>query len=161
MLKFHSYDIVFREIPDETTLAINIAGCPNRCAGCHSPHLQEETGQPLTGTVLSLLLERYGAAVTCVCFMGGDAEPDEVVKLARDVQNMPTLRLKTAWYSGRNNIPDGALTAFDYIKLGAYVEALGGLDAKTTNQRFYTVEKQQITDITNKFFNSNYYAKKD
>ncbi len=37
VVRFCNYDVVFAEIPGETTLAINIAGCPNRCPGCHSP----------------------------------------------------------------------------------------------------------------------------
>ena len=40
MLKYAGYDIVFQEIPDEVTLALNLSGCPNGCPGCHSPHLQ-------------------------------------------------------------------------------------------------------------------------
>ena len=75
MLRYTDYDIVFREIPDETTLAVNLAGCPNRCPGCHSPQLQEPIGEPLTEEVVERLLARYGAAVTCFCLMGGDAEP--------------------------------------------------------------------------------------
>ena len=77
MLRYTDYDIVFREIPDETTLAVNLAGCPNRCPGCHSPQLQEPIGEPLTEEVVERLLVRYGAAVTCFCLMGGDAEPHE------------------------------------------------------------------------------------
>ena len=38
------FDVVFQEIPGEVTLALNLSGCPNRCAGCHSPHLWEEVG---------------------------------------------------------------------------------------------------------------------
>ena len=29
MLKYANYDIVFQEVPDEVTLAINISNCPN------------------------------------------------------------------------------------------------------------------------------------
>ena len=82
MLRYTDYDIVFREIPDETTLAVNLAGCPNRCPGCHSPQLQEPIGEPLTEEVVERLLARYGAAVTCFCLMGGDAEPHEAARLA-------------------------------------------------------------------------------
>ena len=87
MLRYTDYDIVFREIPDETTLAVNLAGCPNRCPGCHSPQLQEPIGEPLTEEVVERLLVRYGAAVTCFCLMGGDAEPHEAARLALDGAN--------------------------------------------------------------------------
>ena len=30
MVRYHNFDIVFAEIPCETTLAINITNCPNR-----------------------------------------------------------------------------------------------------------------------------------
>ena len=62
MLRYTDYDIVFREIPDETTLAVNLAGCPNRCPGCHSPQLQEPIGEPLTEEVVERLLARPPAA---------------------------------------------------------------------------------------------------
>ena len=45
MLKYAGYDIVFQEIPDEVTLALNLSGCPNGCPGCHSPHLQRDEGE--------------------------------------------------------------------------------------------------------------------
>ena len=48
MLRYVDYDIVFQEIPDEVTLAINLSNCPNRCKGCHSPHLLENVGESLT-----------------------------------------------------------------------------------------------------------------
>ena len=75
MLKFVSYDIVFQEIPDEVTLAVNISGCPNGCPGCHSPYLWRDEGRPLVPEEVEALLEQYGGSVTCLCFMGGDGAP--------------------------------------------------------------------------------------
>jgi anaerobic ribonucleoside-triphosphate reductase activating protein len=150
-LKFASYDIVFQEIPDEVTLAVNITNCPNRCKGCHSPHLQEDAGETLDENVLSAWLEKYGNAITCVCFMGGDAEPREVGKLA-DFIRKKNGSVKTAWYSGRAALPAGISPSnFDYIKLGAYIKELGGLNAPSTNQRFYRIENGVMIDKTDGF----------
>ena len=138
MLKYVSYDVVFREIPDETTLALNISGCPHRCPGCHSPWLQSDAGQPLTDSELSALLNRYGSTITCVCFMGGDGEPDEVARLATLIRR--TTSLKVGWYSGRVALPpDFPLHSFHYIKLGPYIAHLGPLFSPTTNQRLYRI----------------------
>ena len=60
VVRYYNFDIVFAEIPGETTLAINIANCPNRCPGCHSPHLQADAGHVLDAAELRALLERYG-----------------------------------------------------------------------------------------------------
>ena len=148
-MKFVGFDIVFQEIPDEVTLTINISNCPNRCTGCHSPHLMEDTGEILDENVLSKLLEKYGDAITCICFMGGDSSPEEVLKLAKFVRQF---HKKTAWYSGSSKLYEDAQHCFDYIKLGKYIEALGGLNSSTTNQRFYRIENEMMIDITNKFY---------
>lgn len=157
MLRFVSYDIVFSEIPGEVTLAVNLSNCPNRCRGCHSPHLWEDTGEPLTEDNLGVLLRQYGAAVTCVCFMGGDAEPMAVAALARFTAAYGRAAghpLKTAWYSGRADLPKGfPATDFQYIKLGPYIEALGGLKSPTTNQRLYRMAPDgSRTDLTALFW---------
>jgi anaerobic ribonucleoside-triphosphate reductase activating protein len=150
MLLLASYDIVFQEIPGEVTLALNLAGCPNGCLGCHSPHLREDVGEPLDETLLGGLLERYGSSVTCVCFMGGDGDSQEVVRLAAAVRR--ETGLKTAWYSGKPELPtEFFVDNFDYIKLGPYIESLGGLDSPTTNQRLYRIDNGHITDITDFF----------
>lgn len=98
MVRYHNFDIVFAEIPCETTLAINITNCPNRCRGCHSLHLQADMGRVLDEAELCGILARYGRSVTCVCFMGGDAAPHEIAALADVVrQKFPVLH--TGWYS--------------------------------------------------------------
>lgn len=152
MIRYYNYDIIFAEFPDETTLALNITGCPNRCPGCHSPHLQADCGRPLDKTELRELLDRYGATITCVGFMGGDAHPEEVARLAAFVRGRrPGLRV--GWYSGRTELPaDIRPETFDYIKLGPWVEALGPLTSPTTNQRLYRIRPDGgMEDITARF----------
>jgi anaerobic ribonucleoside-triphosphate reductase activating protein len=146
MLRLASYDIVFQEIPGEVTLALNISGCPNACPGCHSPHLQTDAGKPLDDTLSESLLERYGANVTCVCLMGGDIDPAAVAALAGRIRERG---LKTAWYSGRETLPEGFPAGrLDYLKLGPYRQALGGLRSPRTNQRLYRRNADEWEDIT-------------
>lgn len=192
-MKYYNSDIVFQEIPDETTLAINICGCPNRCEGCHSKWLWNDVGMPLfEGTEeipdysgLEEVVGKYARNISCVCFMGGDQSPETVDLMARRVKSLWPL-LKIGWYSGRRAVPDrdesipaqddmpdnpahesqsrdcGAhkgntdkekllykdlqerlpeinIDDFDFIKLGPYIAALGGLRSKTTNQRIYRI----------------------
>ena len=142
MLKYTDYDIVFQEIPDETTLAINLSLCPNRCPGCHSPQLWEDIGDELNETAIDMLLHKYGSAVTCISLMGGDNDIASVDRLALYIREKG---YKSAWYSGRQNLPsDFPIEDFDYIKLGPYIQELGGLDKKTTNQRLYMILNGEI-----------------
>jgi anaerobic ribonucleoside-triphosphate reductase activating protein len=155
MIKVASYDIIFQEIPGEVTLALNLSGCPCHCQGCHSPHLWDEIGEDLTPELLDELIDKYAGLITCVAFMGGDKAPEEVACLAAYMKNTTDsaqhTELKAAWYSGRMNMPSVA-GPFDYVKIGPYVEALGGLKAKTTNQRLYKRVGDEWQDITASFW---------
>ena len=149
MLRYINYDIVFQEIPGEVTLAINLSNCPNRCKGCHSPYLMEDKGEVLDENTLLSLLEKYGNAVTCVGFMGGDAFPGEVGRLSLFVRKKTDGRIKTGWYSGKTHLPEScSFRHFNYIKLGPYIEHLGGLDSASTNQRLYQIEENEMVDIS-------------
>ncbi len=154
MLKYVNFDIVFQEIPDEVTLAINISNCPNGCSGCHSPFLQQDAGEVLTEEILTYLLHEYGKSVTCICFMGGDSVPDEIVRLAEFLQNQSFVSVKVGWYSGNQDLPSSFRPDFfQYIKLGPYIEHLGPLKSNTTNQRLYKVDESgQMIDITSRFW---------
>lgn len=144
MLKVASFDVVFQEIPGEVTLALNLSGCPCHCPGCHSPHLADDIGEPLDEALLDGLIDRYKGLITCVAFMGGDADPQEVARLAAYIKG-----LKTAWYSGRTNMPE---YKFDYVKIGPYIESLGGLKSEKTNQRLYKRVGEEWSDITSSFW---------
>ena len=153
MLKYVNTDIVFQEIPDEVTLAVNISNCPCRCPGCHSAYLWQDIGLPLTGDVMDTLMRRYGDGITCVCFMGGDGDPDGVASLSRYMhEKYPGIKL--GWYSGRTETKrHTAASLFDYVKSGPYKEVLGGLKSKTTNQRLYKRDGDgQFVDITSRFW---------
>ncbi len=151
-MRYADYAVVFAEFPDETTLALNLTGCPNRCPGCHSPWLQRDEGQTLDEAELQRLLDRYGRAVTCIGFMGGDADPAEVARLAAFVRRtVPALRI--GWYSGCERNPEAVdPELFDYVKSGPWVEALGPLTSPTTNQRLYRLRADgRHEDLTGRF----------
>ena len=152
MLKYANFDIVFQEVPEEVTLAINITNCPNQCPGCHSRYLWENVGKVLDANELSRLVEQYKSGITCVCFMGGDAAPEEVSGLAKLLKTTHK-DLKMAWYSGKNDLPENVPTEhFDYIKLGRYMAELGPLDSATTNQRMMKrLADGRVKDITEWF----------
>lgn len=154
MLRYCNTDIVFQEYPDEVTLAINISGCPCHCPGCHSPFLWDDKGDELTIDSLTSLIEEAGEPITCIGFMGGDADPKTVDNLAFYVkQHYPTL--KTGWYTGRTAIsPDIHKEYFDYIKVGPYLRHLGALNSPKTNQRMLRrCPDNSFEDITSRFWN--------
>ncbi len=153
MLKYVNTGVVFQEIPDEVTLAINISGCPCRCPGCHSQYLWEDTGDPLTNEAIDRFIKQYGSDITCLALMGGDGDPVAVNDLARYIhQHHPGY--KVAWYSGRIRLsPSVCKTDFDYIKLGPYIRHLGPLSKPTTNQRLYHITPEgEMQDITSRFW---------
>lgn len=151
MLKYVDTKVVFAEIPNEITLAINISGCPCNCKGCHSSYLAEDIGEPLDLQHLTNLIDS-NKGITCVGLMGGDANPSEVDDIAQDIKEYYP-ELKVGWYSGRQELSkDIELSNFDYIKLGPYKEEFGPLNSKTTNQRFYKVNGKELVDITNRFW---------
>ena len=121
MLKYVNTGIVFQEIPDEVTLAINISNCP-----CH---------------------------ITCISFMGGDADPKGVNLLAQYIHEEHP-QFKVAWYSGKTVISSLVEKHdFDYIKIGPFIKHLGPLKKPTTNQRLYRQNGQgEFEDITSRFW---------
>ena len=151
MIKFLDAAVVFEEIPDEVTLAIEITNCPGHCVGCHSPWLREDIGEELTPETLYELIDK-NRGITCVCFMGEGKDPETLKKLAYGIKLRSDYPYKTALYSGREEIEDEMYNYFDYVKLGPYIEAYGPLNKETTNQRLYEITDEGRKDITNKFW---------
>lgn len=152
MLKFKEVKVVFREIPDEITLALNITGCPIRCPDCHSKHLWENVGSDLTITKLNHLITENGG-ISCICFMGGDSDTNYLNNLAKYIKS--NYNIKVGWYSGQDTIDNMInLEYFDYIKIGHFNGK--PLNDKGTNQILYKIDKLdnkwELVDITNKLW---------
>lgn len=139
-------DVVLEEIPDKVTLAVEITNCQGSCPGCHSPFLRRDIGEELTEAALDRLIgDNFG--VNCLLFLGEGNDRDALLRLSAHVrQNWPDIEL--ALYSGRETVEDELKEAFDYIKIGPYVEELGPLNENTTNQRLY----HRGEDITSRFW---------
>lgn len=138
-------------------MAVNLSNCPNRCKGCHSPYLQQNIGEVLDEHVLDHLLDKYGNSITCICFMGGDADPEEIQRLSVFIHEKSNRTIKTGWYSGKPKLPTEIFAnSFNYVKLGPYIEQFGGLDNPNTNQRFYKVENGEMIDKTILFQQKKY-----
>lgn len=149
-LKYLGYSIVFQEVPDEVTLAINISGCPHHCEGCHSKYLWEYAGNYILDDITNLL-KQYDGLITCVCFMGGDQNLNELTLLMKIVQSF---KLKTALYTGAcdpTTLGYAMAIPVDYLKYGPYIEKCGGLNKKTTNQVMLNRVNDGWEDITYKF----------
>ena len=127
--------VVFSEIPDEITLAVNISNCQNNCKGCHSPYLKEDRGSILTCDVIDELMER-NRGITCFCFMGEGNDVDGLRKLAEHISEKWE-NVKIGVYSGRENVEKWYSEVFDYVKIGPYMPEYGPLDNPETNQRLF------------------------
>lgn len=148
MIKYKpdTISIVFNEVPDEVTLAIEITNCPGHCEGCHSPWLREDIGEELTPEVLNTLIDK-NKGITCVCFMGEGKDPEVLKKLAYSIKLRSDYPYKTALYSGRCELDKDYDRYFDYLKIGPYIPEKKALNFKTTNQRFYEIERKFGTDF--------------
>jgi anaerobic ribonucleoside-triphosphate reductase activating protein len=146
MIKFVSRRIVFQEVPDEVSLAYSLSLCPGTCDGCHSPELRQDTGEELTNEVLEQDLAKFKDYITCVLFMGGDNNPKRIVELAGLVKCMG---IKVAVYSGRR-CPRELLSCryLDYVKMGPYIKALGGISTFGSNQKMYKLSNFDLIDIS-------------
>lgn len=153
MLYFSYPQETLKEIPGEISLAISISGCSLNCNGCHSPEtFKKDFGDILTRENFKKLLKRFQYS-TCVLFYGGEWNflyLTELMKLAKNDNK------KVALYSGEEIefFKDKNLSNLNYLKVGRYIEELGGLESIKTNQRLFKIVKDEfgcqiLTDITN------------
>ena len=149
-LKYIGYTITMQEVPDEISLVISISGCTNRCSGCHSKYLHEYVGKYLSDDI-ETIINQYKNLFTCVCFMGGDQNIDELFKINIYCQSKG---YKTCLYSGKDDENILNFYCFDYVKIGSYKKKYGGLNVQTTNQKMFKLCDGKYKDITHWFQNN-------
>lgn len=150
MLKFLNTMVVFEEIPDKISLAVNMTNCQNKCVGCHSPQLRKDIGKELTEEVVDELIKE-NEGINCFLFMGEGNDKDSLIKMARYIKEKYA-SLSLAIYSGRDNVEDDFYELFDYVKIGPYIAEFGPLNKDTTNQRLLKIEDGARKDITSMFW---------
>ena len=153
-LKYLGYAIVFQEVYNETTLAFSISGCPYHCNGCHSQYLWEYEGDNLIENI-ERVINKYNGYITCVCFMGGDQNMNELIEALKICKSRG---LKTCVYSGSSDMLKfkDALTYLDWLKLGKYEERLKsinhiehGVKLATSNQHMYKIKTENGKVVIN------------
>ncbi|MDX1269799.1 MAG: anaerobic ribonucleoside-triphosphate reductase activating protein [Oceanisphaera sp.] len=133
MLNAFEPRVVLQEVPGEVSLAWLMCGCPQACPGCHSPESWDPAaGTRLTAERLQRWLTRYHGLLTCVLFFGGEWRRDALLPLLQQVRRQG---LKTGLFTGREKVSRDLLAELDYLKTGAWVAHLGGLDSRHSNQR--------------------------
>ncbi len=147
-MKAESSLVTFVEIPDEINLCLNITGCPFNCPECFEPWLKKYHGEDVTIDYIKGLIAK-NRGVSCVVFLGGDAYIEQICNLSALIRECG---LKVAMYSGRPVIVPELVEALDYYKVGPYDPVCGPLNLKTTNQRLYNVQNNELEDITYKFW---------
>ena len=143
-MKYVSTRITFREVPGLVTRCFSISNCGGNCNMCHSPELRDNIGDELTDDVLLYYFEKDKETIDCYVFLGDGQEPGrmlDILKLCKENH------YKTCLYIGKNTTDCRYLYSLDYLKLGSYINNLGGLECNTTNQRMF-----EIKDITSQFW---------
>ncbi|MBI3136474.1 MAG: anaerobic ribonucleoside-triphosphate reductase activating protein [Bacteroidetes bacterium] len=151
-MNYYKSDIVLQEVPDEISLCFSICGCPLRCEGCHSPFLwKSDGGSELNETVFCSELNKYTGLITCVLFMGGEWDADNLVSFLKIARNR---NLKTCLYTGLTQVNPEIKNQLTYLKTGPWIATKGGLDSPATNQVFTDVKSTK--NLNHLFKKRNY-----
>lgn len=148
-LNYYAEQVVWQEVPEHTSLAFTICGCPIGCKGCHSAESwPENSGYPLSAEMLHDKLLKYSGLISCVLFLGGEWHPALLKELLLLCKKH---RLHTCLYTGLElrEIPTNLIDALDFVKTGPWKKEFGPLGSPSGNQRFYDLKNRR--DLTWKF----------
>lgn len=138
---YYDFQVVLQEVPGEISLCFSICGCKLQCKGCHSSYLwKEENGKILLLNTYLEMLNKYSDYATCILFMGGEWHQKELIEMLKIAKHK---NFKTCLYTGEEFISKEISKELTFLKTGRWKSELGGLDSKTTNQKFTDVQKNK------------------
>lgn len=156
MPNYYDCDIYLNEIPGEISLGISFTGCPIHCKGCHwEPLWDNRLGSPLTYETLEYMIAKNRYA-SCILFMGGEWDKFLINFIKYVKGGYPDK--KTALYSGQELAffeDTEYMDYLDYLKVGPYIEELGGLQFPSTNQRLFKLDNGEIEEDLTKWITMN------
>lgn len=142
VMRYLSHQITFQEIPDEISLSFLITGCPLKCKGCHSTDSWLPAGGlVLTVEIMAGFILKYRHAITCVLFLGGEWESENLISLLIFCKKQ---KLKTALYTGLESVNSAIANELTFLKTGRWIKELGGLAAPNTNQKLINLKTGKI-----------------
>lgn len=140
-MKVERWDVVHQDLPLFISLAFYVKGCQLKCEGCHSPELWHlKGGIELTLYLLDSLLTKYEGMIDAVIFYGGEWDK----ALPTYLKHIQSKKLKTCLFTGESDVSLDIKASLDYLKVGKYVKALGGLDSLNTNQQLIEMSSGTI-----------------
>lgn len=136
-LKYLNSVVSLQEVPNEISLIFQMTSCPHKCPGCHSTELWSDQGDTLSVEKMEAEIAPYKSYLSCICFFGGEWNEEHLSSLLKKAQEMG---FKTCLYSGAVSISARLKQHLNYLKLGPWIEHLGGLDSIHTNQTFTNLD---------------------
>lgn len=126
------------EVPNNFSICIYVQGCKIRCPGCHNSHLWNfDGGTKIDVGCIPNIIDDYPMC-DWVCWLGG--EPLDQLDGVKDfTQEFKRLGKKVCLYTGYQfqNINVDLLRDVDMVVDGSYIEKLGPVTQKGTNQKIW------------------------
>lgn len=150
------HGVTLREVPGNIAVYFSFDCCANRCEGCHSPELQQDSGERIS---LQEMYEKAEYALkkgaTAIVLMGIDSCSILTEEGKTLIINVMQSLAPVCLYTSRT-LEEALHWNTQWIKTGKFIEERGGLDKQTTNQRFYMKDggscfPWEYTDRTNLF----------
>lgn len=131
------FDVSFNEIPDKLSLCISLGNCQNRCPGCHSPELQKKVDNLMSlDKVVEYAEEYVSKGANAICIMGGLDNGVSLPALEALIKALSDIAPVGIYHASVTDVFDNN-PYLTWLKTGIYINSLGGLESKNTNQRMY------------------------